>query len=394
VALFTVCVWTIWASYLLLAVFSGFVSIVALCSALWGHFALRGVGYDCTVPEGGVFPGQSVPITRTIYNGKLLPLLWLELLEPCDPDGPVTPKAEFIVPNPDAIEENLADAWRCLYSFSLLKWHQTLTFSDAWTATRRGIHRIRKVTVRSGDGFGLCATSTALAPSAMRQIAVYPKLVDVSIDAVLADIWDSRSRSLGYLEDTTLLKSVRDYTARDSARRINQRLLARGGGLKVNQYEIVTPDDVLFVLDAASFREKDSEAFETVLSILASLITGLSRRGIRVGLIAPRSAYFTETYIKPSNEEIGLCRMLELLAAVSADNAPLKIDIMLEHLAPEQLGQTYYIAYSESAATSLQLLGHIPPHKAQLLAFEAGEASADSQLLRVRAITRFGGRTS
>ena len=392
-----VCFSSALAGYTPLAVFSGFVFVLSLCALLWGRLSLRGVRYELTVPRSGLFPGQSVTLTRTIYNGKLLPLLWLELFEPCDPDGPAVPDSGLIVPTPDVssydsleapAEEPPGDRWRCLYSFSLLKWHQALTFSDAWQAQRRGIHRIREVTVRSGDGFSLSAISRTLRLGATRQIVVYPRLTDVSVDAILNDIWDSRSASRGHLEDVTLLKSVRDYTARDPARRINQRLLARGGGLKVNQYEVVTPSDVLFILDAASFRGQVGEPFELALSILGSLITGLSRRGIHVGLLAPRSVYAPQTCIEPSSNEMELLRMLELLAGVSQDNPPLKA-ARSDYPVPERLGQAYYVTYSESAATSLQILAHFPPHKAQLLTFLATESSADSQALRARAITEF-----
>lgn len=340
------CIWTTLAAYPLFAMFSGFIFALSLCSRIWGQFSLSGISYDLKIDRSGIFPGQEIMLTRTIYNGKMLPLLWLELQEPCSSDS---------------------------YMFSLLKWHQTLTFTDPWMAKRRGIYRISEVVIRSGDGFSLCVADSCIKLETMRQIAVYPMLTNVSVDALLNDMWDSRSRILGHLEDTTLMKSVRDYTARDPARYINQRLLARGQGLKVNQYEVVKPSDVLFVLDAASFKDHKSEYFERVLSILASLLTILSRRGINVGLIAPRSEYFAETTIAPSNSAADLILMLQLLAAAGQDDPPL--ENFSYHSAPE-LGQIYYIAYCEKSATSSQIIAHFPPHKARILTFEALEVFA------------------
>ena len=381
-----VCVWSALLAHTLLAVFSGFIFALTLCSLVWGRLSLRGVRYELTIPQSELFPGQSLWLTRTVYNGKMLPLLWLELLEPCDPDGCAVPDSKFIVPNPEATEEKPEDAWRCLYSFALLKWHQTLTFSDLWTAKHRGIHRVAEITIRSGDGFSLCTAGSQMTMEPARQIVVYPQLTEVSVDAILNNMWDSRSRSSGYLEDVTLMKSVRDYTVRDPARRINQRLLARGQGLKVNQYEVVTPSDVLFALDAASFKGRESEAFERVLSILASLITGLSQRGIQVGLLAPRSAYFPQTYVKPAGGEAELRHMLTLLAAAGQADLPLTDSV--DAAAPELLGQVYYVAFSEKAATSLRVLAQVPPHKAELLVFETGEP-AEGHALRAREITQF-----
>jgi len=382
------CIWATLYHHTVPAVFAGFFFALTLCSFLWGRLALRGLGYSIAVPKSGIFPGQNITITRTVHNGKLLPLLWLELLEPCAPNGCLLPDSKLIVTNPSIPEDRPDDIWRCQYSFSLLKWHQTLTFSDIWQAERRGIHRVGEVTIRSGDGFGLCAASNTIMLPAARYVVVYPRLTDVSIEAILNDMWDSRSRSQGRLEDITLLKSIRNYTPRDPARRINQRLLARGQGLKVNQYEQVTPSDVLFMLDVASFAGADAEHLECVLSILASLITGLSRRGINVGLVAPRSAYFPQTYSRPSSGEGELVSMLELLSAASASDAA--IDTTMEYISPELLGQTYYVALSEKAATSLQALAGFPAHKTQLLVLEAqGSVSTISQGLRARLITQF-----
>ena len=381
------CVAAVLISHIILAVFSGFIFAVTLCSLIWGRLSLRGVRYDISISESGVFPGQSVTLTRTVSNGKFLPLLWLELLEPCNPDGPVAPDGNFIVPDPDAGDADPGDSWRSLYSFSLLKWYQSLTYSDTWLAKRRGIHRINEVTIRSGDGFGLSAAKCRLTPGTLRQIAVYPRLTDVSVDEILNDMWDTRSRATGYLEDVTLMRSVRDYTTGDPARHINRRLLARGQGLKVNQYPVVTPGNVLFVLDAASFHGQEGRHFEYVLSILASLIVGLSRRGVNVGLIAQRSGHFPQTYVAPSNSETELIRMLELLSAAAPDDPPLEDPI--GSASTESLGLVYYIAYSENAASSLQSLARFPPHKTRLMALVA-QMYEGSRDLRTVAISQFG----
>jgi uncharacterized protein (DUF58 family) len=279
------------------------------------------------------------------------------------------------------------DNYSCFYSFSLLKWHQTLTFNDEWTARRRGIHKIDLVTLRSGDGFGLNAQVKQIAPDPAGFIAVYPQLVDVSVEKILIDIWDTRSTSFGYLEDVTLIKSVKNYSPGDPAKRINHRQLARGNGLKVNVFEVVAPNSVLFVLDSASFSAHSDEDFEYTLSVTASLITGLSMRGLKVGLISPASQHFDQTCVLPSSGGADMARMLELLAAAGKNDTALSsID---NYPAPELVGQVYYITCSEEDASSLGVLSPFPAHKTQILTLLEGDLMSMTHGLRARLLKSF-----
>ena len=349
-----------------LSIFFGFVFTLTLSSHMWGRFSVHKLNYCVNAPAGGIFPGQTISITRTLHNQKLLPLVWVEVIEPCNPHGCLVPPQRFIIKNPNAEAEPAPeDEYRCLYGFAMLKWYQSLSFTDEWTANRRGIHRIQAVTIRSGDGFGLYGRNKSVAFETARHFPVYPRLVDVSLEKILRDIWDTCSVSHGYLEDVTLLRSARGYLPSDPAKRINQRILARGGGLMVNQYEFVTPGSVLFVLDTTSFARRDPEHLETTLSILASLLVGLCRRGIQAGLALPSSAYFPETYLPPSSEEPCLLRMLELLAGVGPENTALPGSLPVA--SPELIGQAYYIAYSFNKALPLRLLSGFPEHKITLL---------------------------
>lgn len=369
-----------------LSLFFGFIFAFASCSFIWGRLSLRNLEYDVSVPKTGVFPEQEITVTRKLYNGKLLPLIWLELLEPCDPNGCVAPGEEFITENPYVQEGESEGKYHALYSFGLLKWRQTLKFSDTWRARRRGIHRIDRVALRSGDGFGLCARNKRIALEPAGRIAVYPALVDVSVEKILNDMWDTRSASNGYLEDITLIKNIRGYTPSDPAKRINQRLLARGQGLNINLYEVVEPNSVLFVLDAASFQKSDPDDLELTLSVIASLIVALSERGVQAGLAVPASDYFGQTCVEPSCGDTSLARMLELLAAAGLNDPPLE---WLDYPAPELIGQTYYIVHSPESATSLKVLAPFPEHKTQFLAFETGTVTTHGTDLRVREIKNF-----
>lgn len=303
--------------------FAGFVFLLALSSYLWARASLKNVIFELKIDRLGMFPGQSFSIKRVIRNQKALPMLWAEIREPCNADDCAAPKADVIVGT-----EVFADSekgsemiYERLYTISFIKWRQSVGFTDEWEAKRRGIIEIDSSLVRSGDGFGLGAEGRRFTFPRPCRIVVYPALAWVTAADILNDMWDTRSETDGYLKDRTVIKSVRDYLPGDAARDLNMRLLARGQSLKTNVFETVTPDSVLFVLDAGSFRNSSSDVFERALSVLASLIEQLIKHGIHTALMAPESKWFPETCTTPSLLERDKLFMFELLAGASQDDA-------------------------------------------------------------------------
>lgn len=348
-----------------IALFLGFIFILTAVSYLWARAALKDVDFGRHADRTGVFPGQTFTVTRTIANRKALPLIWVEIREDCGADDPASAPPASIITHKvyDDKKEDHTDVYERLYTLSLVHWYGRVSFPDTWTAKRRGIMTIGSALVRSGDGFGLCATGKRFDAPAPDRIIVFPALVDVSVASIVNDMWDTRSRTTGYLEDRTSIKSVRDYQAGDPVRNINMRLLARGQSLKTNVFEIVTPDSVLFVLDPGSFAAGHPRQFEEALSITASLIDALTKRGIAVSLMAPASPWYAETCTAPSCGEAARFEMLALLAAAAVKNGPLAG-------APpdwvEEAGKIYYIAADPSLVTAPGLLALLPEYKTRI----------------------------
>ena len=349
-----------------IALFLGFIFILTLASYLWARHALKNVDYIWRSDRIGVFPGQTFIVKRTIVNRKALPLIWVEIRESCEADDPAAPPSEFIVMNEEYAEnkDTRIRTYERLYTLSLVHWYGQVTFPDEWTAHRRGIMEVGEAIVRSGDGFGLCAVGRPFELPGGNRIIVFPNLVDVSVSSIINDMWETRSRTTGYLEDRTAIKSIRDYRTGDPVRNINMRLLARGQSIKTNVYEIVTPDAVLFILDPGSFRDTTSHVFEEALSVTTSLIDALSRRGIAVSLFVPTSKWYKETCTNPSCAESYRFEMFSLLAAASNMDEP------INGLPPdwvEEVGKIYYIAASSSKLTSPNLIGLLPEHKTRIM---------------------------
>ena len=380
------CVLTAVYGKTLAAFFLGFVFLLATSSYLWAKMALKDVEFEIIAETSGVFPGQAFTVNRTIRNRKLLPLLWVEFREACSLDDCALPDENVIAEREDMQGDRRVKVRERLYRLSFVKWLQAVSFSDEWTAARRGIMSIGETVLRSGDGFGLCVAAKRFQSAQPRRITVYPRLVDVSVGRIINDMWDTRSSSGGFLKDRNLVKTVRDYLPGDPARDINMRLLARGQTMKVNCYEIVAPDSVLFIVDAASFSGGSDGDFEMSLSVVASLIDGLMRRGLAVSLLAPESEWFPEECSPPAGGLAGRDHMFELLAALSRDGSRLSERPVA---APELYGQVYYVAGSLAEAGALRILGAFPDHRTRiLLCDDAGAAVCG---LRVRSVADFVG---
>ena len=372
---FVICILSVLFDKTVLGFFAGFVFILSLSSYLWARASLKNVDFDLTVDSAGVFPGQIFTVTRTLGNHKALPMLWAEIRETCELSDCAAPRADVIVgkevlQDPDKGPEMV---YQRLYSLSLVKWHRTISFRDEWEAKRRGILEIGASLLRSGDGFGLSAEGKKYGFSAPGRIVIYPQLSRTSVAEILIDMWDTRSETDGFLKDRTIIKSVRDYLPGDAARDVNMRMLARGQGLMTSVFETVAPDTVLFVLDAGSFHESASEVFERALSTTASLIEGLTQRGIQVALMTPASKWFGETCTRPSSLERDRFGMFELLAAASQNDAAFTPDIcLLDH----EPGRIYIVCADWSRLTVPAACLPFPEHKILCLTADEGGGGA------------------
>ncbi|MDR3363406.1 MAG: DUF58 domain-containing protein [Clostridiales Family XIII bacterium] len=371
-----------------IGLFLGFVFVLTLSSCLWARAALKDIDFELSIDRIGLFPGQAFTVTRAIRNRKALPLIWAEIREACGLDECAAPGAGVIAEREISRDENSEPIVVCerVYTSGVIRRHRTVRLKDPWEARRRGILEIASSTVRSGDGFGLCAVGKRFDLPETKRIVVFPRLADVSVSGILNEMWDTGYAGGGYLKERSVIKSIRDYQPGDSTKDVNMRLLARGQSMKTNIYETVTPDTVLFVLDAASFREDPPEMFEHALSVLAALIDGLTRQGVATALMAPQSEWFAETCTVPSAADPQRFEMLELLAAASLRDAPFSA---FPPFPLDEPGRVYLVCADVSRMTVVPAPGLLPECKtAVLVADGTGAASG----LRVRRLCDFENR--
>ncbi|MCD8054793.1 MAG: DUF58 domain-containing protein [Lachnospiraceae bacterium] len=291
------------------ALFLGFL-LLGLALRLWGERAIRHVTLTVNCPQPHIFPGQTLTLSYTLNNNKLLPLLWLDLTQ----NGPETncfrPDPAFEPYHEAGMSPDAPASLR--QTFAFVGSYQSLTLESRWQGVHRGIYRIEHLAACSGDGFGLVQREQSLPAAQMPTLAVYPRLVEVDLSPFLTNQWDCDAGQHGFMEDNTVLRGNREYMPGDNWKAINWRMAAREQGLPVNLYETIRPRAIRFILDGESFctirqpaSETDSSSeekapssgenaalLEEALEILGSLLLGLSARQMSLSLSLPRSRRF------------------------------------------------------------------------------------------------------
>ena len=269
-----------------------------------------------------IFPDSVISFSYNINNGKLLPLLWLELSQDADNGGCVSPGEEFESYSyhcPGEASGSLRKAYR--RSFSGISPLEEVSFTSVWKAIHRGIYSPEKLMLRSGDFFGLACIETPLEIGYMPRITVYPKIVPVDISSLLRFSPGFSHGLFGLSEDLTLIRGTGAYSPGDSWKHLSWRNLARGSEeLLVNRFEKLQPYSALFVLDGESFPadSEGSSALEETIEIIASCALGFFEKGCSCGLCLPLSLRSGSICLAPGES----CAP-ELLLSCLAGYAPL-----------------------------------------------------------------------
>ena len=277
-----------------LCVVFAFLFFFCLVSRLWGESALKNVSVSYEGAPAALFPPGEVTLKFRIKNDKLLPVIWLELVQLLEEDAPLFPAdlAEVcrVRGEQARLEGSSGEEAAFLHKkFTFAMGGEELAWESRWTARRRGIFRPARMELRGGDGFGLTQKERHLG-GGDRCVAVYPALQSVSVDPFLQEMWEATSGARGYLEDPTIIKSTRDYALTDPFKRINWRVTARSQKTVVNTFETILPKSAHFIVDCESFNgpQADRESFEDMLSMLTSIILRLENAGIQCSVSLPQ----------------------------------------------------------------------------------------------------------
>ena len=267
-----------------------FLGCFGAVSRFWGRRAMDRVELRVKSGTCALYPGMETELEYEIENGKLLPLIWMELSQNAAPRGCLEPADgdDFERYECRYAGEYASEAYR--RNFSFIMGMETAEFSSVWKAVRRGVYKPDRLLIRTGDGFGLTQIEKKMSEINVPQITVYPRRVAVDISPFIINDFERTSRGRGFAEDVSVLRALKPYEESDSWKRICWRYEARGGDeLRVNRYETMQPLSIMFIFDGESYCGRDDgfAALESGIEVLASAITELTERNVLCSLCLP-----------------------------------------------------------------------------------------------------------
>lgn len=284
----------------------GFLFLLYVLSRFW---ARRGAA-ALTVQRAFVdrsFAGEQVTVELIVENTGLLPIAWVEMEEIMPP--------------------SLGEAVFPVQVFSLGP-HQTKRFSYTVACRRRGYYELGPLRAQTGDLFGF-ETRVAQLREASRLI-VYPRVLPLKrLSLPTASALAALPTPSALFEDPTRIVGVREYTPRDSLRRVHWLASARTGTLQVKQYQRAIARDTLICLDLdlkGYELAQRNEAIERAIVVAASLAHHMiAQERLPAGLATdardPLAGVVTRITIPPHAEWHHLIAILEVLARVEAASA-------------------------------------------------------------------------
>lgn len=290
---------------------------------LWGK---AGIEYERTFSQPCVHAGQTVVMTETIVNRKLLPLPWL--------------RVETIMPSMLRFKHQNAET--AISAGTLLQNHASLFSLPPFSkvvrkhevaCVRRGIYRVPTLAFTFGDAFGSAVGKMDRETDC--SIVVFPRVKEIAELPLSARRFMQSVLSLSdaFMENHHHVAGVRDYRGGDSFRLINWNATARTGRLLVNKRETMLDNDLTIVLNAelmddSTNRRIGPDAFEEALGYAASVIRHMQQSGGKSGLIFNGKTADPHQVPLRVEPRAGSEQLLHLLRLMAGFEAVVKLDLV------------------------------------------------------------------
>lgn len=300
-----------WNGLIVIVILLGLVLATGVLSKLWSRFSLVGVSCQRLIGEWRSFPGEHIELRLRLTNRKLLPLPWIqvddEIPKGLAGDVPLAPGSR---PEVGLLSHNTAMLW-----YTEVSWRYRLN------CNKRGYYTLGPIKITSGDIFGFYPRSTT--DPSEDHIIIYPRIFPIEqLDIPSLYPLGEIKAEQRIFEDPTRTIGVRDYSPRDSLRRIHWKASARHQNLQVKVFEPTTTLNVALFLAVDSFQHDggQDEDFELGISTAASIANYVLEQHSAVGL-------FTNSRLADSGQPVGippgsstdqLVYILEALAKVTS----------------------------------------------------------------------------
>ncbi|RME43329.1 MAG: DUF58 domain-containing protein [Chloroflexi bacterium] len=298
-------------------------------SWLWNRLVLKRVTYSRAFSEQRVFAGETINLSVSLANAKLLPVPWLKVQDQFP--------AELEVVGRRLEASHIPRRMYLTHTISLgpyegIRWDYTIE------CDRRGFYFFGPAQIASGDIFGLFQQDQKI--DAIDRLIVYPRVVELpELGFPGKDPFGEQKAAQRIFEDPSRTIGVREYHPEDSLKRVHWKATARHGDLQVRVYEPTITQQLIIILNVATFAQPwmgvNVARQEQVISIAASTAFHATKRKFAVGLIANGSVPNSDQPIKvlPGRAPDQLTHILEALAAVTSF-ATSSIDQLLRAASP------------------------------------------------------------
>ena len=370
------------ASHGLFLILGSLLVIITLAARLWDRYAFRRVEHARSLSRDRAFIGDSLEYTVTLVNDKLLPLIWVDILDPF-PNGLELSGGQL---RGNALEGNRQHS----ITTSLLP-YQKASWKYTMKCASRGYHRIGPVRLRSGDIFGFTSGEANL--DGYDHVLVYPQIADLNdlLLPILHPLGQSRGKRPLH-QDTTWFSGQRDYHPTDPMKHIHWKGTAKRGSLQTKVFDPVVSLNVLIAMNATTsqfpWQGSNRTLFERTVTAAASVASFCDENGCSYGLFSNAVAVHSSKWLSvpmgasPSQ----LSQVLESLARAG----PYAVTTLAEVIRGERdslpAGATVVLVtsvVSQSLADEVEVIrsrGH------RVLALYAGNGAPETDLPGVEVI--------
>lgn len=292
----------------------GLVPLVTAGGAwLWARYSLDDVEYSRSISTDRTFSGDTIVLTISVVNRKLLPLAWLRI------DEKLSDRLHVV--GREALPSGVVGI-AVLRITSSLRWYERVTWHIDVECPARGFFSIGPVSLRSSDAFGFFQRRVEKTKSL--SLIVYPRIADLDAIRVPARhlFGDLRIRR-HLITDPTRTIGVRDYRPEDSFRHVHWKATARTQHLQTRVFEPTTAVQFGIFLNLDTFERYweglDFDRAEGAIVTAATIASNVIDAGQTVGMYANGMVGGSDQplRIRPSRSPTQLDQILTGLAKLS-----------------------------------------------------------------------------
>lgn len=253
-----------------------------------------------TVDHKQVFENDTILITETITNKKIIPLPLVEITFFTRAFMPVS---------------NNTDWGTVIVSMNA---YQRVSVTIRYRCVKRGYYKLKGFAVSGcnvlmADWHTLCYDTNA-------SVTVYPRLITAqAVDVICQKLTGEIMSKRAYIADPFAFRGIREYQPHDSLRDINFKATARTGFIMTNIYEHIVEQDVCIILNLSEYKGyADSVLSEDMIRLAAFFSRFFIEDGIPTALVSNGRDIETgnDTYIESSTSQTHLLNIYDALARI------------------------------------------------------------------------------